>query len=735
MGVPVNIPNDEQRVSMMGIENPATDLPLTHWYSGAATALPDSLTQGFTEVVGTLDRAVQTAGNTGLKMGLMLGAPDPTGPERPDWDSQAADLSQQNAYLQAFRDSQKAMDSLRSWSQTQLSPDKVAPLPQFAGNVARGLEVFGMGSLFGGVAAGASTLGATTGTYAYADTPDLDPDTRMKNALTQGLLAGAGAFLPGGVSGSIAKRIVAGAAINAGFGASSRYISSSILRNAGYEDMAKQYEPLDAKSVLADAVLGSAFGAFHVPGEKPDPVTIQDAFDARREAMLARGAAGIPATHEAMAADTRLQDQAVAALIQGKPVEIAPEDLTDVLDGSLVDPQRIALNDGIHEAASNAYGLLVDPTEPETQQVPVGLRARIEAEGNAALENPSEVFQRYAEDPRSAGGKIISGDLMAEVASPSVAEHPIEGHGIIAEHGAANRLANDLFEERMKQPPASPDELVLIMVGNAAVGKSTIAGMNAEHYNTVLDSNGADPQGLQQSINLALKSGRGVDVLLAHAPLEEAVARNIRRQAPDGRPVRIVDQADLAVKAPAAFGHAMDIFGMDPNVTFSVKETTPNGGLHVGPEAADFVSRLREENANRNNLQVATDAYTGAIRGANVHPAAKAVFEQGLDLPRPGVPSEANPGGIRSAAPGEGQAGRPAASASGQSSAVALDPMVREQASQLAYAHPDMDVQLPDGRTVKAAALQDEINRNLEQAKRESGLIDTAISCFLRTTL
>lgn len=315
-----------------------------------------------------------------------------------------------------------------------------------------------------------------------------------------------------------------------------------------------------------------------------------------------------------------------------------------------------------------AQDLRVAAAEPEAQPTQT-VKGAITSEGDAALQAPEATFQKYEADPRTAGGKIINGDLMAEVASPAVAEHPIEGHSLMAEHGAANRLANDLFEKRMAEPPASPDEAVLILVGNAGVGKSTIAERNAESYQTVLDTNNANPTGLQQSINKALNSGRKVDVLYVHAPIEEAVQRNVARQAQEGRPVRILDQADLAVQAPASFGQAHEVFGQDPNVSFSSHETVPNGQTHTGQAAADFVQGLRDQNASQNVLQKATDAYTEATRGRNVHPDARAIFEHGLPEGSV-VPPESDAGGVPAGDRAAGGREDAAAHAPGQSQVV-----------------------------------------------------------------
>lgn len=64
--------------------------------------------------------------------------------------------------------------------------------------------------------------------------------------------------------------------------------------------------------------------------------------------------------------------------------------------------------------------------------------------------------------------------------------------------------------------------------------------------------------------------------------------------------------------------------------------------------------------------------------------------------------------------------------------AIKLDPMVSEHVRQLAEAHPDLDVQMPDGRTVKAADVEAAMAESLAKADKESSLFEVAVGCFLR---
>lgn len=298
---------------------------------------------------------------------------------------------------------------------------------------------------------------------------------------------------------------------------------------------------------------------------------------------------------------------------------------------------------------------------PDRRPVAPGrLRAQINEEASASLSDREGTTQRYQADERTKGGVIVNGDVMAEIASPTVAANPVQGHGLIAEGGAPSQLANDYFENRMAEPTKSLDEAVLVLVGNAAAGKSSFAADNSGHYHTVLDSNQAQAQGLIENINQALRSGRKVDVLLVHVPIEEAVRRNVARQAEQGRAVSLKDQADLEAGTIGSFIQAFDVFSQDPDVSFSAVENTDAGldaGGKVGQDAADFAQQIREGNAPTSLLNRAAQAYTDLIGGPNApSPEAREVFERGTEAPAgagiPGGPDLGRRGGLAEVQPG-----------------------------------------------------------------------------------
>jgi len=61
--------------------------------------------------------------------------------------------------------------------------------------------------------------------------------------------------------------------------------------------------------------------------------------------------------------------------------------------------------------------------------------------------------------------------------------------------------------------------------------------------------------------------------------------------------------------------------------------------------------------------------------------------------------------------------------------------LAEEHMKQLATANPDITVQMPDGRTVRAGELPDALAAQMVAASKDSELFQTAVGCLLRTML
>ncbi|MEL7079565.1 MAG: hypothetical protein AAGM46_27115, partial [Cyanobacteria bacterium J06582_2] len=75
----------------------------------------------------------------------------------------------------------------------------------------------------------------------------------------------------------------------------------------------------------------------------------------------------------------------------------------------------------------------------------------------------------------------------------------------------------------------------------------------------------------------------------------------------------------------------------------------------------------------------------------------------------------------------------PAERPAGETTGPAFEPATQSTIDQLAARHPDLDVELPDGTTIKASELPQKLQQTLAQAEIDSKLHDVAVACFLRT--
>ncbi len=105
-------------------------------------------------------------------------------------------------------------------------------------------------------------VGGTTGYDVKKQLQDqgVDETTANKMALTQGAFSAAGVSLPFGLGKTLLTKLATGAITNTGFGMADRATSATILRDAGYDKMADQYQVLDHQALVTDAIMGTFFG-------------------------------------------------------------------------------------------------------------------------------------------------------------------------------------------------------------------------------------------------------------------------------------------------------------------------------------------------------------------------------------------------------------------------------------------------------------------------------------------
>lgn len=160
----------------------------------------------------------------------------------------------------------------------------------------------------------------------------LDPATAIAKGTIEGLAMGVSVGLPAAMSGGLAFRAASGAALNVGVGIPERLAVSTLLRSRGYEEMASQYAPLDATSIVTELVLGATFGGLmgprargaKLPPAEAVPPSAVDAALTANQALHAEihAAPGVPVNTGSRQAHNVALDQAVESLVMGRQVNV-----------------------------------------------------------------------------------------------------------------------------------------------------------------------------------------------------------------------------------------------------------------------------------------------------------------------------------------------------------------------------------------------------------------------------
>jgi hypothetical protein len=263
---------------------------------------------------------------------------------------------------------QKTHDAMHRWT-----PDRETV--GWLGNV-----VYGAGNVLGDVAVGTVTTGnplagvaVASGAQAYkgyrmGQFEGLDDTTAAKMGAISGFSTFLGAFLPvtvtkgmavglmakgmqaevagatrtagalygaGAATATIASntgaKIATGGLLQAATGIPTRGITAEVLNNAGYTDMAKQYEAFDIGEIASDFAIGSLFAGgihgyekmFHGNPPKAQPSDLAAAMALNNASHLETGTApGIPTDPAARNAHVEAINKTIEDLLAGRPVDV-----------------------------------------------------------------------------------------------------------------------------------------------------------------------------------------------------------------------------------------------------------------------------------------------------------------------------------------------------------------------------------------------------------------------------
>jgi len=151
----------------------------------------------------------------------------------------------------------------------------------------------------------------------------VDADTAFAVGGTNALANAIGMKLPASFGSTLTTRVATGAGANVGLGVGADAISSKALNAEGYTEQAQAYNVFDPYNRGADALFGAAFGVR--ANTPPAPRVVQDAVLTKRldEQRRVASMPGVPQTPKAAMDHVRASDEALAQVLDGKPVDVA----------------------------------------------------------------------------------------------------------------------------------------------------------------------------------------------------------------------------------------------------------------------------------------------------------------------------------------------------------------------------------------------------------------------------
>lgn len=204
--------------------------------------------------------------------------------------------------------------------------DRTRPNPNTTGKAAQLL--YSLTSVIPQAAAATSILGTLGGSaatgyiqgytdYRLARKEGLDEATARKRGLITGLTMGAAVAAPASLGTTLPVKVGTGAGMNVALGAAQRGLTSKILDDAGYPEMADQYKIFDGWSMAADAILGGTFGGIHAIKARDAGLTVNDALQFEESGF------GIPTDGKTRSAHTKAMGGALEQLLKGEEVNVA----------------------------------------------------------------------------------------------------------------------------------------------------------------------------------------------------------------------------------------------------------------------------------------------------------------------------------------------------------------------------------------------------------------------------
>lgn len=281
------------------------------------------------------------------------------------------DIERNNAALKVVTD----------WAATGTDPRKTGVVGRIAAGTAEGISIGLAGGAVAGPWGAAALLGTTEGHASYSDAREqgVDETTALEQGAITGITSGIGAFLPLKYGKELWQTIAGGVGTNVALGAAQRGLTSKVLEDHGYHDMASQYRIFDGEAMAADVILGAAFGVMghYSPhaAAAVKPSDVDAAAAVATESHFNRSAPGVPTDPAAATLHADTMADALRSLADGDLPDVPADRAQALVDNMVPDPAH-DMAPAIHEAAQlelpgfEAAAADIKPIEMPPEEIP-----------------------------------------------------------------------------------------------------------------------------------------------------------------------------------------------------------------------------------------------------------------------------------------------------------------------------------------------------------------------------
>lgn len=579
---------------------------------------------------------------------------------------------------------------------------------------------------------------AELGTAMDLSRQGVDAPTAVAAGVTQGVATALGVKTP--ILGkTLAQRVFTGAVGNTAVNMGATFAEQKLLEGRGYEDLAKNYDPLDVEGRTVDLLMGAAFGAIHHAGAPrftpSERAAIMTAANARH--FQIDTAPGRPMDPAAAAAHQRAMEASLESLMTGEPV-VVPEEVSranfearpapDAIDpavmrdaiGEIADPVLDAPNFGIDAPPRTLADddVLLKPRHEDTTPERAALRDQIVAD-QIAHAKPVEGRKPIAYI-MGGGGASGKGTILKRLTKL----------GAVSDEGVVH-VDPDAIKERLpeyKQIVERGDSRAAATVHeeSSTIAKRVVAEALAKKTDIVLDRTMADEAKALKEIRALKEAGYEVRLFGVTVDPFSAIRRADKRAKRSGR---YVPPKEL-LKAHRGFSGAFETLAKEVDSARLFNNEVAEGQM---------ASVIASKDSGNSLKVVDQEAYNVFRERAKIDPAASteraarnAVDVDGGNRPRVGeVDASGN-------ARGDGSGGQPLreASPSGDVPAERLTTPVIEAVRDLLI---DRDLNVATGATdadgnmvVRSAReAMAAADANIAKAQADSVGFEAAVSCFL----